>query len=122
MGTGADVRISYAHFEEVDEVLTLTLAEGPGEDGTMIHFMRALWEDDDDVHQVDNGRHDSVDGAVRSWALAGHVLTVTFHAVAAAQLRYPETTVWELDLDEPAVDEVHDHLREIMVDVPETTT
>ena len=114
------MRISYAKFEEVDEVLTLTLAEGPGENGATIHFMRALWEDDDDVHQVDNGRHESVDAAVRSWTLDGHLLTVTFHEAAAAQLRCPETTVWELDLDDAAVGEVHAHLREILVDVPET--
>lgn len=113
------MRLTFAHYEYVDEVHTLTLAEGPGESGTIIHFMRATWEDDADSHEVCNGTHDSADTAVREWTLSDDHLTITLHAQAAAQLGFPAAMNLQLDLPDQQRREVHEHLAGILIDVPE---
>lgn len=115
----APVRITYANYEYVDEVMTLTFAEGPGESGVIMHFMRAMWEDESDSHEVVNGDHDNVDGAVMAWRQSGNELHLRFHDVAAAQLGFDPETRLELDLAASQVGEVHQRLADILVDVPE---
>jgi hypothetical protein len=112
------VRITFAHYQYVDEVHTLTLAEGPGESGTIIHFMRATWEDDADSHEVCNGTHDCVTTAVRGWTLCGDNLTITLHDQAATELGLPSVTSLHLDLPDQHRLEVHEHLAGILIDVP----
>ncbi|GAA4249696.1 hypothetical protein [Dactylosporangium darangshiense] len=46
--------MSYTHYEFVDDVMKLTLAEGPGEAGTVLHFTRATWDDDGETHVLCN--------------------------------------------------------------------
>ncbi len=115
------MRMTFAHYEHVDEVHTLTLAEGPGESGTIIHFMRATWEDDADSHEVCNGTHDCAATAVRGWFSYGDHLTITFHDQAAAKLGFPSTMDLQLDLPDEQLHEVNEHLAGILIDATEGT-
>jgi hypothetical protein len=111
------MRVTFANYEYVDEVHTLTLAEGPGEAGTLVHFMRATWEDDRGTHEVCNASHDSVDGAVRAWAWSASALVVAFHEHAAAKLGFPSPMSLQLDMSEQERLEVRQRLADILIDV-----
>lgn len=112
--------ITFYRYEFVDEVMTLTLSEKPEEQGLVVHFMHATWEDDSDTHEVANGADDSAETAVVSWSLSDGVLTVEFEPEAADELGFDEEVEFELELPAEAVDEIRRRLTEILVDVPET--
>jgi hypothetical protein len=114
----ATIRIGYANYEFVDEVMTLTLAEGPGEAGWLIHFMRAPWEDDSDIHQVVNADQTSADGAVAQWSFDGHELSFEFWPLAAAELGSPLYLTLELALSTEERADLVARLDEILIDVP----
>jgi hypothetical protein len=114
------MRVSYAHFEFVDDVMTLTLAEGPGEAGRIVHFMRAMWEDDSHTHNVTSGSGVSIDSAIRAWHMDGNRLSTSLRETAALKLGFEEQLELELDLAGDQVAEVHERLTEILVDVSET--
>jgi hypothetical protein len=109
--------IAFCSYEVVDEVMTLTLSAEPGEDGLVVHFMRATWEDDDHTHEVANDAGGSAETAVWRWSLQDRVLSVSFSTEAAAELGFEQTEVFELPADRAA--DVRRHLTEILVDVPE---
>jgi Immunity protein 10 len=113
------MRVTFARYEYVDEVHTLTLAEGPGESGTLIHLMRATWEDDADHHEVCNTEGISVAKAVRAWTLSNSDLVLTFQDSAAPKLGLPIDMNLDLDLPDPQRAEIHEHLAQILIDVPE---
>lgn len=107
--------MSYAHYEFGDEVMALTLAEGPGETGTVLQFTRAAG----DTHEVSNGGRECVEAAVRGWRMSGERLEIELHDVPAARLGLgPEL---ELTVDAPPqrVARVHRALADILLDVPE---
>lgn len=109
------MRIRYVHYEYVDEVMTLTLAEGPGESGWLVHFMRPTWEDDSDTHSVVNQQHVSVENAVDTWAVRSGELLIAFHENAAAELGYARSLSLGLDVTSAEQDELGTRLDEILV-------
>ena len=112
--------MAYVHYEFVDEVETLTLAEGPGEAGLIVHFLRATWEDEDEEHEVVNGDGDNVDGAIRSWRLVDSQLVVELYDDAARQLHLDRRLELDLSQSTMPMDDVRSHLADILVDVPES--
>lgn len=114
------MQVSYAYYEFVDDVMTLTLAEGPGEAGQVVHFMRAAWEDDSHTHNITSGSGASIDSAVRAWHIDGSRLSTILKETAAMKLGLEERLEFELDLAVDQVAEVHERLTEILVDVEET--
>jgi hypothetical protein len=112
--------ITFHRYEVVDEVMTLTLAEKPEEEGLVVHFMHATWEDDEHTHEVANGADDSAESAVVAWSLSDRLLAVTFDPEAAEDLGFDEEARFELELPAEAVAEVRRRLTEILVDVPES--
>jgi hypothetical protein len=112
--------IAFYRFEVVDEVMTLTLSEKPEEEGLVVHFMHATWEDDEHTHEVANGADDSAETAVVAWSLTERVLAVTFDPEAADELGFDEDAEFELQLPAEAVADIRRRLTEILVDVPET--
>ncbi len=112
--------ITFHRYEVVDEVMTLTLAEKPEEQGLVVHFMHATWEDDEHTHEVANGADDSAEAAVVAWSLSDQVLSVTFDPEAAGDLGFDEESHFELELPAETVADIRRRLTEILVHVPES--
>ncbi|WP_426503963.1 hypothetical protein ACPPVO_40975 [Dactylosporangium sp. McL0621] len=109
--------MSYTHYEHVDDVMSLTLAEGPGESGTVLRFMRGTWEAE--PHEVSNGDRACVESAVRGWRMTGERLEIELHDVPAAQLGVGPDLDLTVDAAPPRVSRVHRALADILLDVPE---
>ncbi|MFI5910324.1 hypothetical protein [Dactylosporangium sp. NPDC051541] len=109
--------MSYTHYEFVDDVMTLTLAEGPGESGTVLRFTRGPWERE--PHEVANGARERVESAVRGWRMTGERLEIELHDVPAAQLGLGPLLELTVDAAPPRVSRVHRALADILLDVPE---
>lgn len=116
------MRITYVNYEFVDEVKTLTFAEGPGEAGFIMHLHRATWEDDDDVHEVVNGDGDNVLGAINEWRLTDSRLTLAFQHDAADELGFEHRIELDLEQQQAQLDleELRGHLADILIDVAES--
>jgi hypothetical protein len=112
--------MSYTHYVFIDDVMTLTLAEGPGEAGTVLTFMRATWDDDGKTHEVCNGRRECVEAAVREWRMTGGRLQIDLHEVPAARLGLGPRLDLTVDAPPQRVARVHRALADILLDVPET--
>lgn len=98
------MRIRYVTIEEVDAVLTVTFAEGPGEQGFLLHVMRAVPDEEGSFdmelenYELANAAHDVVEGGVAYWSLAGNALRLSLTADAAAELRVAQDLSFELDV------------------------
>jgi hypothetical protein len=112
--------MSYTHYAFVDDVMTLTLAEGPGEAGIVLQFMRATWDDDGKTHEVCNGRRECVEAAVREWRMTGGRLQIDLHEVPAARLGVGPRLDLTVDAPPQRVARVYRALADILLDVPET--
>jgi len=112
--------MSYTHYAFVDDVMTLTLAEGPGEAGTVLHFVRAAWDDDNKTHEVRNGRGEPVESAVREWRMTAGRLTIDLHEVPAARLGIGPRLDLTVDAPPQRVARVYRALADILLDVPES--
>jgi len=109
--------MSYTHYAFVDDVMTLTLAEGPGERGTVLRFIRGTWEAE--PHEVSSGGRAGVESAVRGWRMTGERLEIELHDVPAVQLGIGPELELTLDAAPPRVSRVHRALADILLDVPE---
>jgi hypothetical protein len=96
------IDIRCTRVEEVDSVLTVTLAEGPGEQGFLLRVMRALPGDDEvfdaelETYELANATHDVVEGGVDEWAIDAEVLSVALSAQAASSLQVPRQLVLKI--------------------------
>ncbi|GAA2390009.1 hypothetical protein [Dactylosporangium salmoneum] len=111
--------MSYAHYEFVDDVMTLVLAEGPGESGTVLRFTRATWDDAERSHEVGNGDKECVSGAVCGWRMSEKRLEIDLHVVPAAQLGLGPRLELTVDAPPQRVARVYRALADILTDVPE---
>ncbi|WP_433204202.1 hypothetical protein ACQP00_35500 [Dactylosporangium sp. CS-047395] len=109
--------MSYTRYEFIDDVMTLTLAEGPGETGTVLRFKRGTWEAE--PHEVSSGVGERVESAVRRWRMTGERLEIELHDVPAAQLGLGPHLELTVDAAPPRVSRVHRALADILLDVPE---
>ncbi|GAA3827910.1 hypothetical protein ACFS5L_02795 [Streptomyces phyllanthi] len=83
--------IHYTHVEEVDSVLTVTIAEGPGEHGFLLHVMRALPDDgafdaELEDYELANANHDVTEAGVEDWSIDGNLLRMRLTSQASTVL------------------------------------
>jgi len=100
--------IGYAIVEEVDSVLTVTLAEGPGEQGFLLHVMRTVPEDESDPdfesgfdpeledYEIANATHRAVESCLEDWSLSDGVLRLSFTEEGADELQFPRSLALRL--------------------------
>jgi hypothetical protein len=83
--------IHCTHVEEVDSVLTITIAEGPGEHGFLLHVMRALPDDgafDAELEDCElaNADHNVTEAGVDDWSMEGKMLRMRLTPQASTAL------------------------------------
>ena len=101
-------RVTNATCSEVDEVLTLSLRDGPA------RLVELLFWYDFDAHEVVNGNGVVAHEAVSSWRLARRDLHLEYDAHSAAKLGFPRLHRIRLELPDQQFAEVRAALVEII--------
>lgn len=102
--------------EEIDTVLTVTLAECAMEEGFLLHVMRVVPGENDgfdpELETYELATRDRLcEGGVREWSLAGSSLVLRLTAEAAAELGIEPFQSFDLQVSDSEVARVHDALR-----------
>lgn len=110
------MRIQYANVEEVDSVLTVTLAERNKEKGFLFHMMRVVpGENDGFDPELENyelaTRSRLCEGGVVHWSLDGHRMMLNLTSESAAALGIGPTQSFELDVSDDELARIGDALR-----------
>lgn len=117
--------IRYVNIEVVDAVLTVTLAEGPGEEGFLLHVMRAVPDDDEsfDVeledYELANAAHEITEGGVESWSLTDNRLRLALTSEAAEELHVAQELTFDLDAASTTIRELDSALTTALAPVGE---
>jgi len=109
--------VRYVNIEEVDDVLTLTIAEHVKEEGFLLHIMRVSPDAsvdgfDPELEDYELATRDRLcDGGVHDWSFEGSTLTLNLTDEAADHLGIERVQVFELDIPGDDLDRIREVLR-----------
>lgn len=113
------MRIQYVNVEEVDSVLTVTLAERHKEEGFLFHVMRVVPGENDgfdpELEDYELATRDHLcEGGVIGWSLEGRRLMLNLTSESAAALDISPAQSFELDVSGDELAQIGDALRLVL--------
>jgi hypothetical protein len=110
--------MQYVKLEEIDDVLTLTFAQGPGESGFILNVMRPVpgsdsgaFEPELETYTLVTGDQDCIcEGGIHEWSMDGRNLTLSLTDEAAQALGIDRTQSFELAAADDEIGPIRDAL------------